>query len=169
MYKHNKVCRTIYDSNTYRFDGDICFIGLFNKDGKMIAEVKVDKDDYPLCKKYKWSIKVSRTVRYAMDHVGKRKIFMHRLILGYEGNSDVDHVNHDGLDNRKHNLRVISHSANGANSRNKYSGIKLVKSGRYQCVITYNYKGIYLGTFDTKEEALKARNEKLMELHGFTK
>lgn len=63
----------------------------------------------------------------------------------------------NGLNNRKSNLRIVSHSDNLRNQHNNRKGIKQVGSGRFQVLLTYNYQGIYLGTYDTYEEALAAR------------
>lgn len=89
---------------------------------------------------------------------------LHRLVLGYSGNMDIDHINGNGLDNRKSNLRIVSHSKNISNQRKPMSGIFKVKSGRFRASICHNYKTIYIGTYDTKEEAIEARNKKLLEL-----
>lgn len=45
-------------------------------------------------------------------------------------------------------------------------GVRQVKSGRYRAVICHNYKSIYIGTYDTVEEALEARRNKELELVG---
>ena len=170
MYKHGKIKRTIYDHNVYTIEGDICYITLFDKTGSEAGKAIIDKSKINICKEFKWSIKNSCNTKYVMAHDKTgNKMFLHRLILGYDGNLDVDHINHNGLDNRVSNLRVITRSANTTNQRKKYSGIKLVDSGRYQCSIMYDYKNIYLGTFDTMAEALDVRNEKFIELHGFAK
>ena len=92
-----------------------------------------------------------------MSHINGRKIFLHRFILNYCGDKDIDHINRNGLDNRKYNLRIINHSDNIRNQSECRKGIKRVKSGKYQASITKNYKCIYLGTFDTYESALEAR------------
>lgn len=44
------------------------------------------------------------------------------------------------------------------------SGIFKVKSGRFRASVYHNYKTIYIGTYDTKEEAIEARNKKVLEL-----
>ena len=46
------------------------------------------------------------------------------------------------------------------------SGVKLVPSGKYQACVWYKYNQIYLGTFDTQEDALCARKEKLKEIYN---
>ena len=149
--------RTIYDKNDYEIHGNISEIIIRNKSCDEIARVIIDTEDLDKCLKYKWSIKKSRNTNYAMTHIGDSKIFLHRFITEYYGNDDIDHINRDGLDNRKENLRIVSHSDNVRNQSEKRKGIKKVPSGKYQATITMNYKCIYLGTFDTYEDALNAR------------
>ena len=96
----------------------------------------------------------------------RKKVFMHRLVLGYREGLDVDHINGNGLDNRKCNLRICSHSKNIANQHKRTAGICKVPSGRYRASICHNYKTIYIGTYDTEDEAIEARKTKELELLG---
>lgn len=76
----------------------------------------------------------------------------------YELDKDVDHINRNGLDNRKSNLRIVSHSKNLMNQGEK-TGIKKVPSGKYQVTIWRNYQMYYLGTYDTFDEAYSVRKK----------
>ena len=82
---------------------------------------------------------------------------MHRVILEYKGDKDVDHIDNNGLNNRKTNLRIITHSLNIINQHRESKGTKKTPSGKYQSYITIDNKTIYLGTFDTYEEAKQKR------------
>ena len=86
-----------------------------------------------------------------------KKVFLHRVVLNYFGELEIDHINLNGLDNRKSNLRIVTRSENASNNRG--SGVKQVPSGNWQAVIFRNYKSIYIGTFSSKEEALEARKQ----------
>ena len=164
--RHGKCFqRTIYDPNDYEINGDISTIFLYNKNGDMVGKVVVDTEDLKTCLAYKWHIKRSLNTNYATSTTsGGKKILLHRLILGYNGNMDIDHINGDGLDNRKSNLRIILHSTNISNQRKPMAGIFKVKSGRFRASICHNYKTIYIGIYNTKEEAIEARNKKMLEL-----
>ncbi len=88
---------------------------------------------------------------------------MHRVILKAPGGLDVDHINGDGLDNRRINLRVCTRSQNLANqgtqARN-LSGCKGVswdkRTGRWITFISVNSKNHNLGRFDDLQTARAA-------------
>lgn len=165
LYKHGRVRRTIYDKNLIIHHEEFAQIELRNVYGEIVGYAAIDLDDVDRCSKYKWHIKRSRNTSYAITTINeKEKIFLHRLILDYQGSMDVDHINLDGLDNRKSNLRIVSHSENIAN--NNKTGVKQVPSGKWQASICYKYKTIYIGTFETKEQAFAAREAKRLELRS---
>ena len=90
------------------------------------AIVLIDEEDYHIVSKYKWyEIKAVRKGKYYTSYAigkdgttNKRKtITMHRLIMGFPEDLFIDHINHNGLDNRKENLRVVTASENQKNLR----------------------------------------------------
>ena len=133
--------------------------------------VLVDNDDYDILSNYKWRGRKSHgTVRYA--EYGKESITMHGfLITDIPDNYIIDHINNDGLDNRRENLRVIPKKKNAWN-RDAYKGrrfkgtAKVTKSNKYQARIRYEGKLIYLGSYNTEEEAAHAYDRKAIELFG---
>lgn len=151
--------KTIYDPNDYIIYNDYAEIVLRDKECNEIAHTQIDLQDVELCKKYKIYLRKSLNTSYAIASMETgKKMFLHRLILGYDGEDHVDHIDGNGLNNRKSNLRIVSCSENVFNRHNKLlRGVKLVPSGKYQVAITKNYKTIYCGTFDTFDEAIKAR------------
>ena len=86
----------------------------------------------------------------------------------------MDHRNHNGLDNRKKNLRITDNRQNQANQRiregfsSKYKGVRRRKTGKYEAAIETGRKGqkIFLGSYDCEEEAAFAYNKKALELNG---
>lgn len=150
--------RTIYDKNEIVINGDISYIVLYDKSGKKVGEATIDTEDVELCKQYKWHMRKSRNTYYAATTVnGGNKIFLHRLVLSYSGCDDVDHVDRNGLNNVKSNLRVVSRSKNIVNQDSR--GYTETPSGRYAARVMRNYKQIYIGTYDTPEEAISAREQ----------
>jgi hypothetical protein len=103
--------------------------------------------------------------RYAACRIDGEIITMHRFLLGLsKGDAQqVDHINGNKLDNRRCNLRLCTNAENqrnrGPNRNNKtgYKGVSFNKfAGKYQAEIMVNRHPIYLGVFNTVEEAAHA-------------
>lgn len=99
---------------------------------------------------------------YCQVQVEGRLHRAHRLawfyMTGEWPEADVDHVNGDRLDNRWKNLREATRSQNNANRRATIDkGLKgtsyNIRRGRWMAKINVNHQQIYLGYFDTAEEA----------------
>lgn len=166
LYRHGKILtRTIYDENPCEILNGVAHIKLFSVNGKEVGELLVDEADAKEVLKYKWHVKRSRNTQYAMTHIGNKKVFIHTLITGEKG---IDHVNGNGLDNRRCNLELVTHASNIRNQtpHKRSVGVKKVPSGKYQACIGHDYRTIYLGTFATKEEAQRVRNRKEQELRA---
>lgn len=140
-------------------------------------EVKVDDEDYQKLSAFKWSRTISGGGNiYARRTVKGGTVPMHREILGLKTGEKVfvDHINGDGLDNRKENLRLCSRAENNKNRRNrktgndKYMGIYREKSGIkiWRATIKHNNKSIYLGHHATEEEAAHVYNVAALKYHG---
>ncbi len=101
------------------------------------------------------------------------RIAMHRLILDAPVDMQVDHINGNGLDNRRANLRLVTASQNSCNRRlsivntTGFKGVSFHKGrGLYQASIRLDGRLRFLGRFQTPEEAHKAYCEASEELHG---
>ena len=143
----------------------------------------VDNKDYLELNKYNWFAQLGGRTPYAVrasTRLEKKAGFgnairMHRQILGlgYKDKSCVDHINHNGLDNRRKNIRICTYSQNGMNrlkqqktATSKFKGTTLTKSGKWQSSIVINKKPFYLGRYDTELEAANAYAIKAKELFG---
>lgn len=140
----------------------------------------VDDEDYERIDAHKWFANWVKNARlfYAMRKSlmddGKRcTILMHREVLGAMKGSDVDHINHDTLDNRQGNLRVCTRGQNLANQRigiNNTSGFKGVSwhndAGKWQAYLNVNSKRRYLGNFPTAIEAALAYDREASKTFG---
>lgn len=73
----------------------------------------------------KWEIKISGSNSYARRKFGFKNQMMHRYIMGLRpgDGKEIDHINHDGLDNRKSNLRVVSRQVNAKNIKKLKSNV----------------------------------------------
>lgn len=129
----------------------------------------VDDEDFDWLNQWKWYAARRGKVYYAVRGIrikGKRHgIQMHRLILEPPLGLEPDHINNDGLDNRRANLRLCTRSQNRANSRkqpncsSRYKGVSWNKRGRHwTAYITTNYKRRHLGCFDDEEQAAAIYN-----------
>lgn len=142
----------------------------------------VDDEDYELVSQYKWNalwtreLGRTRTSPYAgtlLRRDGQRvrsRVLMHVLIMGHRG---VDHVNHNGLDNRRSNLRPATNSQNAANRRpyagrsSRFKGVSWDKQkSRWFVLITVNGRRRYLGRFRDEEAAARAYDAAARELFG---
>ncbi len=129
----------------------------------------VDPEDFDELNKHKWYAREAGHTFYAVRSIRKNNINvttvqMHRQIINPPDGRVVDHKNHEGLDNRKVNLRPATRAQNAWNSINlpkngssKYRGVKYSKAnGKFRAAINVNGKRIHLGYFENEIDAAKA-------------
>lgn len=135
---------------------------IFLSQGKITL---VDDQDYPELSKHRWYAEERKDIGtfYAMRNTprinGKHgTIRMHRQI--FPGHHKVDHKDHDGLNNQRHNLRPCNNSQNGMNRRGPQvisssglRGVGMTRAGNWRARIKVGYKEVCLGTFGSKEQA----------------
>jgi hypothetical protein len=143
----------------------------------------VDFEDYAYLQQWKWHVEISRTTKYAVrrarvkESAGSRIFRMHRVILGLSTGLDdcreVDHINGNGLDNRKTNLRVCATEDNRHNRKLDWrntSGLKGVtwsnEHNKWLSRISVGGERYFLGYFCDKIQAAYAYDIKARELHG---
>ena len=137
----------------------------------------VDEMDYERLNKYKWHAKKDGNTYYAARKSerlnGKQTtIRMHREILSVLPGQQIDHINHNGLDNRRANLRLCTYSQQQQNrlpqkAFSKYKGVwQDPRSKRWQVAIRINGKRTYLGYYVNEIEAAKAYDKKATQLFG---
>jgi len=143
----------------------------------------VDAEDYDRLKLYKWCVSKTRHTNYAIRRTkgkmvngkrAKRKaILMHRFITNAPRHLVVDHINHNGLDNRKANLRLCTRAENSRNRRSlvnkssRYKGVSYDKERKlFIACIRCKGKKYFLGRFKSEIKAAKAYDKKARELFG---
>jgi hypothetical protein len=141
----------------------------------------VDTADYEWLNQWRWRPRFRDGVWYAMRQKRNNEIMspfyisMHRQILNPVATKVIDHINHDGLDNRRSNLRICTPAENSRNrikqkrkASSKYKGVWKSRGKYWRASIQYNRKciPIYLGHLPTEEQAALAYNEKAIELFG---
>ena len=103
----------------------------------------------------------------------KRPVLMHRVIAGETQGLEVDHIDGDGLNNTRANLRLVSRAQNAHNRKpqaNTLTGLKGVafdgRKGRWVARIMRDGKRFYLGYFDSADKAGAAYAEASARIHG---
>ncbi|HEY8658011.1 MAG TPA: hypothetical protein VIM07_00760 [Chitinophagaceae bacterium] len=131
-----------------------------------------DDDDYELVNKYKWAIWWSGYGFYAKHSSRKGYFLLHQLLMGFPKNK-VDHIDCDGLNNRRLNLRVVTDGQSSANRRKQknnttgYKGVFFVAhTKRYRVSVNKNGERIEGGYFDSVIDAAKKYNELALEHWG---
>jgi hypothetical protein len=141
-------------------------------------EALVSPEDYHHLRQHKWSLTNTRQHHYAVRSIpdprpttksSTKLLLMHRVILSRMVGRDLlrkdfcDHINHDGLDNRRANLRVCTNQENNRNSRpsrggsSQYKGVYWQKqTKKWMARVGVDDKLIYLGLFTSETEAARA-------------
>lgn len=144
---------------------------------------KISPQDAQLILQYKWRFttsskgRVHQVSRYAVAQEkrdGKLVITkMHRLILNAPDGVHVDHINGDGLDNRRENLRLATPELNQANARkhlvgrSRFKGVSWSEAAqKWRAYISQHRKQTHLGLFNTEIEAAAAYDAKAKEIWG---
>ena len=138
----------------------------------------VDDEDFEKVNQYKWYAKRKDHIFYAARHItisykNYQMLFLHNFISPPPKGKFIDHIDGDGLNNQKNNLRVampIENSRNRKIDKDNISGYKGVyhrkDTGKFRAYIAINRKQYALGNFDTAIEAAKAYNQKASEVWG---
>jgi hypothetical protein len=133
----------------------------------------VDDEDFEYLNQWKWFFNKGYAGRHTGPRHRRKLVLMHRDILCVPDGLVTDHINHDGLDNRRSNLRSCTRAQNYANSdihSNNTSGAKGVRlrkdTKKWSAIIKHNQKVIYLGCFKNLDEAARAYKDKAREIYG---
>ncbi len=140
----------------------------------------VDDKDFERLSQWKWHTANYKTKRlsYARRtcpsvNGARPVVLMHRQILNAPKGSEVDHINHNGLDNRQENLRLCSNSQNhqntlkSAKNTSGYKGVsKHSKANKWVSQIYVKRQVVYLGYYDSIIDAAIAYDEAAIKYFG---
>ena len=140
-----------------------------NKYGE--KRVLIDLEDIENCRNNVYSNAKCGNVFYAVFRVNSKNKRLHQYLLNCNGQT-IDHINHNGLDNRKQNLRIVKRSVNTFNcstarSNTGYAGITYNKKHNlYQITVAKNGKTYRKPCTKDLETAIKYKQELEMEVYG---
>lgn len=127
--------------------------------------VEVDDEDFDLLSAYSWhTFKSTRGPYYVKVRQGSKSLYLHRLIMKAHltDGLEIDHIDRNGLNNRRSNLRVVTHSQNMLNARlargaSGYVGVSQKGPRSFVAIVTRKPKTYYVGSFPTAQDAHEAR------------
>ena len=132
----------------------------------------IDSADLPLIRGWRWFSAKRGPNFYVQGYAigeNKKRSLLHKLLTGFP---QTDHINGDGLDNRRANLRRATQSQNCLNSakkraHKKYKGVYFrVQTNQYWSQIYLDRKSYYCGAHKTEEDAARAYDRMARKLHG---
>lgn len=154
-----------------RYEGDLAYVPLTQG-----YEAVIDAEDAWLVEGWNWCVRKKTHCQYAVrmcyENEKPKQVPLHYHLKAVRPGYVVDHINGDGLDNRRCNLRYATREQNLANSparKTSLSGIKGVsqlKNGRWRALIRHHKKLHNLGVYDTPEEAKAAYDAAAIRFHG---
>ena len=139
----------------------------------------ISKSDFVKVGHFKWTAnKNASGIWYAMRNEslpngGRRALLLHRVLMDAPSGVLVDHIDGDGLNNVRSNLRLCTPAQNAQNTKRQknnksgFKGVSLCKqTGRWKAVIMANRKFKVIGRYESPESAARAYDSYARELHG---
>jgi hypothetical protein len=142
----------------------------------------VDDEDYARVSRYSWRAKRKRdgrttyayaTIASVSSRTGRVDVALHRLVMDAPADRQIDHIDGDGLNNRRANLRLATHAQNQANrnkqanNRSGFKGVyKTTGSESWQSILRFNRHNYGIKTCKTKEEAARWYDRAARVVHG---
>lgn len=137
----------------------------------------IDNEEYAKVKNYKWYVAKDKNTYYVQAHIvlndKKTTIKMHRIIMDAKRNQILDHIDGNGLNNQKINLRFCTNSENLRNAKKRNNTSSKYKGVAWNCVHKYWQANIYvngklksLGIYRDEYKAAKAYDRAAKKYFG---
>lgn len=134
----------------------------------------VDDADYAFLMQWNWRLQsggyASRVMRQGNKQIS---IYMHREIMNASFGCLVDHIDGNKLNNRRLNLRTVSHVQNGRNAKkhvdgsSRFKGVSWDKTNeKWKSRLRVDNREMFLGRFSSEIEAALAYNEAAKNIYG---
>lgn len=148
--------RGIKDPSEIVIVDDHAEIIITDRSGKEICRAIIDIDDIHIVEAHRWT---QNNNGYIRTFENTHPLYLHRMLLGFPEGYDVDHINRNKLDNRRANLRAVTHVFNCSN-RGKTGSIKKITnrnlSKPFQATLIRDGKRVLCKYYSTEEEARDA-------------
>jgi hypothetical protein len=128
----------------------------------------IDFADLEKVRGHKWCVVGTKTHKYAQSRIKNKAFNLHRFLMGNPTGKIVDHIDGNGLNNCRANLRIVSARQNTQNSfksrgcSSKYKGVAWNKRDqKWEVKFTFS-----LGQFESEEDAAKKYDDYVRSIHG---
>lgn len=136
--------------------------------------VRVSPSDFDLLSRYSWHVTKAGWKFYARTTLNGRNILMHRMLMIPGPAQVVDHVDDDGLNNMRENLRLCSNAENTARQRrtensgsSRFRGVSWNRRDHnWRVSIRVRGSSHFLGHYDEEQDAARAYDAKAVEMFG---
>jgi hypothetical protein len=118
--------------------------------------IEIDDADLPIFSERRWWTVSNGNTKYLQGRVSGKREYFHRYLLRPDAAFVVDHIDGNGLNNRRDNLRIVSQQQNTWNRR-EYKGSISFRDNHWHAMILINGKKVHLGFFKDETTARKAK------------